>query len=162
MADDGARRRPGSYEFTIFNQNKSIMKETPGQADLLLLDWAKRMGANPESSEKLETQLKTLLIQQSREHLPDDVVARTAKALAACLRGRGDREQAEQYGMMAANLERWHGGAREGGDWRSLSQIDRPAAGSSLWQESPAGARATRNSLAQSLKLLLKSFRGQG
>jgi len=162
MADDGVRPRPGFSEITIFNQNKGIMKETPGQADLLLLEWAKRMGANPECSENLETELKTLLIQQSREHLPDDVVARTAKALAACLRGRGDREQAEQYGKMAANLEWRHGGNREGGDWRAHSQIDQPEAGSSLWQESPAGARTTRHSLAQSLKLLLKSFRGQG
>ena len=131
------------------------MKETSDQAEGLLLEWEKRVGVNQESSEKLETQLKVFLIQQSRDHGPSDQVVRAAKTLAACLGTRGDWEQAAQYVTMAANLERM--ALPPGRDWPKAGQ---PEADSSLGQVGAKGPGTDPDSFGQSLRRLWRPRRG--
>ena len=142
------------------HQLGGVMKEPSNQTEEFLLDLEKRAGIPQESSEKLETQLKVLLVQQSQEHAPDDLVAHTAKTLASCLRSRGDWAQAEQYALMAANLERRQGGARPGGDWRVHSKINQREADLRLWQERVSDAGTDRLSFGQSLRRLWRTRRG--
>jgi len=87
------------------------MNAATEQTEILLLDLERRVGVLQESSEKLETQLKVMLVLESG-HFPNELVARIARTLASCLRSRGDLAQAGQYAQMAANLERRHSGAR--------------------------------------------------
>ena len=88
------------------------MKAATDQTETLLLDLERRARVLQDCSEKLETQLKVMLVQESRGHFSNELVARIANALAICLSSRGDSAQAGQYALMAANLERRHGGAR--------------------------------------------------
>ena len=131
------------------------MKETSDQAEGFLLDLEKRAGVHQESSEKLETQLKVLLVRHSREPASTVLVVRIAKTLASCLRTRGDWEQAEQYAKMAANLEQRHGGARQPrGDSRVPPKVNEPEASSSLRPEGAKGPGAGQDSFGQSLMRL--------
>lgn len=82
------------------------------QTERLLLDLERRVGVEQEYSDKLETQLKVMLVLQSRGFFRNDFVARIARTLATCLSHRGDWVQAGQYAQMAANLERRPGGPR--------------------------------------------------
>jgi hypothetical protein len=84
------------------------MNAATDQTETLLLDLERRARVLQDCSEKLETQLKVMLVLQSRGQFPNDLVARIAHALAICLSSRGDGAQAGQYAMMAANLERGH------------------------------------------------------
>jgi hypothetical protein len=100
----------GSPTLNPPNHMQGTLKATPDQAEVLLVDLEKRARILQECSEKLETQLKVMLVQQSRDHLPNELVPRIANALAVCLISRGDLEQAGQYAKMAANLERRNAG----------------------------------------------------
>lgn len=88
------------------------MKAASDQTETLLLDLERRARVLQDCSEKLETQLKVMLVLESRGQFPNDLVARIANALALCLSSRGDGAQAGQYALMAANLERRHDWAR--------------------------------------------------
>ena len=117
------------------------MKTAPDQTEILLLDLARRVDLQQENSEALETKLKIMLMQESRGHFPNDLVARIARTLASCLRSRGDWEQAAQYAKMAANLERREGEAGQpaGGSPVRLAESEADA-DSSVSRERAEGA----------------------
>lgn len=143
-----------------FNQEESVMKKTSNQA-AVLLDLEKQVGADQGNLERLVTQLTVLLMQQSREHAPDDRVAHTAKTLASCLRSRGDWEQAEQYAKMAANLERRHGGTcQPRGASPVHLKVYEPEASLSLGQEGANDPGPDQDSFGQSLRRLWRPRRG--
>jgi hypothetical protein len=124
------------------------MNATSDQIETLLRELERRARVLQDCSEKLETQLKVMLVQQSRGHFPNELVARIAHALALCLSSRGDRAQAGQYAMMAANLERRQGGARPpaGGSPVRL-EMSAPDAASSGRRERAASAGPGEGSL---------------
>ena len=127
------------------------MKETADQTGGFFLDLEKPAGIHQESSERLETQLKVLLVRHSREPASTVLVVRIAKALASCLRTRGDWAQAAQYAKMAANLERTDGGSRPPRvDAPVPPQGHEPEAHSSLRQEGAKGPGPEQDSFGQS------------
>jgi len=127
------------------------MNATTEQTEKLLQDLENRVGVQEESSEKLETQLKVMLVRYSSDPATNDLVVRTAKTLASCLRTRGDWEQAEQYAMMAANLERRHGGTRQSwGDSHVQPKVEKPEANSTLPQARAKGYGPAQVSRGQS------------
>ena len=128
------------------------MNAATEQTEKLFLDLEKRVGVREESTEKLESQLKVMLVRYSGDLATNDLVVRTAKTLASCLRTRGDWEQAEQYAKMADNLERRHGGARlSTGASPIQPEVKQPEAISSLPQERAEGSRPAQVSTGKSL-----------
>jgi hypothetical protein len=109
------------------------MKAASDQPKKIFLDLEKPMGVQEEGSEKLETQLKVLLVRYSGDRSSNDLVVRTAKTLASCLRTRGDLQQAEQYAQMAANLELRDGGPRQpAAELPVQPQVQKPRADAAL------------------------------
>jgi len=137
------------------------MNEISNQTATLLPDLERKARLLQECTDKLETQLKVMLLRECRGHSPNELAARIANALALCLVSRGDLAQAGQYATMAANLGPRHDQTCPPRDEASDQlRTHETEAKSDLACEGTDGSSVVKESFGQSLRRQWRPRRG--